>query len=201
MDYRYYRNEALDNIARNAIKSYDASLLSEPSAIPIEDIMEKVYGLVIIYQRIRKTGLVLAETAFDDTFIAVYDDEKKKYIWLPVERGTVVVDASLLDTRGDGRLRFTLAHELAHWIIHKYIYEGTCQTAAKTESALISSESDGAVEWQADKLGSLLLMPAGQVKMAFNRNRSALDSAAVLAKIFDVSKQAMSIRLKELHLS
>ena len=87
---------------------------------------------------------------------------------------------------------------ITHWIIHQYIYEGTGQTAAKLKSTIVSSESDKTIEWQADKLASLILMPPGQVKMAFYRNRTAVDAAAELSKLFVVSKKAMSIRLKEL---
>ena len=31
-------------------------------------------------------------------------------------------DASLLRCRTQGRLRFTAAHELAHWLIHQELY-------------------------------------------------------------------------------
>ena len=52
-----YRDIALKSIARNIIKKYDASLLSAPGSIPVEDIMEQQYGLCIEYQYIRNNGL------------------------------------------------------------------------------------------------------------------------------------------------
>jgi Zn-dependent peptidase ImmA (M78 family) len=63
-----------------------------------------------------------------------------------------------------------------------------------------SSEVDRPVERQADTLGSLILMPGGQVKMGFYRNRSDADPANALSKVFGVSTPAMEIRLKELRL-
>lgn len=43
-----YRREALETIARNELKKYDPSLISgEPRAIPIEDIVERHYGLTV----------------------------------------------------------------------------------------------------------------------------------------------------------
>jgi len=200
MEYRFYREQALETIAHNLIKDFDAALLYSPTAIPIEDIIEKRYKLTIIYQHIRKSGKVLGETAFDDTFVAVYDKEDGRYLWLPVKRGTIIVDAGLLTPSKYGRLRFTLAHELAHWIIHQYIYAGSGQTAAMLKYITKSSEVDKYVERQADNLGSLILMPAGQVKMGYYHNRSSLDPTETLANVFGVSKPAMEIRLKELRL-
>ena len=199
MNHNIYREQALATIARNVIKDHDAALLREPCAIPIEEIIENKYKLTIVYQQIRKTGKILGETAFDSTYIAVYDkDDDRGYLWLPVERGTIVVDAGLLAPRSYGRLRFTLAHELAHWIIHQNIYAGSGQTAAMQKGIAKSSDSDYAVERQADLLGSLILMPAGQIKKGFYRNPKDPNPAETLAKLFGVSKQAMAIRLKEL---
>ena len=197
MSYKYYREQALETIARQIIKEYDAALFEEPSAIPIEDIIEKCHKLTVIYQQIRKTGQILGETVFDDTFVPVYDG---RYLWLPVERGTVIIDSGLLNPRSYGRLRFTLAHELAHWIIHQHIYAGSGQAAAMRKSIAKSSEAGKAVERQADLLGSLILMPAGQVKKGFYRHHAAPNPADALARLFAVSKQAMNIRLKELRL-
>jgi hypothetical protein len=194
------RDQVLEAIARKVIKEYDPTLLESPQAIPVEEIMENRYGLVIVYQRIRKNGKILGETAFDDTWVPVYDAERHRYIWLPVQRGTVVIEASLLDGGGDGRLRFTLAHELAHWLIHQDTYAGSGLTAAMHKNAAKSSESDDAIERQADRLGCSILMPTGQVKMGFYKHRNNADAVGALAALFGVSKQAMSIRLRELKL-
>ena len=197
MDFKNYREQALETIARKVIKEYDPALMYEPTAIPIEDIIENHYKLTVVYQQIRKTGKILGETAFDDTAIAVYDNG---YLLLPVKRGTIIIDERLLNPRSYGRLRFTLAHELAHWVIHQYIYSGSGQTAAMQKSIAKSSEADKAVERQADLLGSFFLMPTGQVKMSYYKNRTAPNPAEALAKVFGVSKQAMEIRLRELRL-
>jgi len=80
MELNFYREQALETIARNLIKTFDASLLYGAAEIPIEDIIEKQYGLTVVYQHIRKYGNVLGETAFDDTFVAVYDKEERRYL-------------------------------------------------------------------------------------------------------------------------
>jgi hypothetical protein len=48
--YNYRNNEALEAIARKVISQYDERLLWEPASIPVEDIMENVYGLTLEFQ-------------------------------------------------------------------------------------------------------------------------------------------------------
>jgi len=120
LNFRLHSDEALEAIARKIIARYDPFLLYKPTVIPIEDIMEKVYGLIIEFLYIRKNGSVLGKTVFEDTEIPIYEHRNGEgYKLIPVKAGTVIIDASLLHKSRVGRLRFTLAHELAHWIIDK----------------------------------------------------------------------------------
>lgn len=50
MSMNLYRNEALDVIARKVIAQYDPSLLHTPAPIPVDTIIEKVYGLSLEFQ-------------------------------------------------------------------------------------------------------------------------------------------------------
>ncbi len=195
----HYRDEALEMIARRAIKAHDPAPLSSPLAIPIEEIIDTL-GLEIDYQHIRNNGRILGETIFDDTLLPVYDKEEKQYTLIPVKRGTIIVDAGLLHPQRTGRFRFTLAHELAHWLMHQEIYTGTGKSAALLSQPVKSSEANSSIERQADRLASFLLMPAGQVKMAFYHNRGKVGMVSILATLFGVSRQAMDIRLRELRL-
>ena len=62
----YYREQALEGIAREVITAYDPNLYyGVPRMIPIEDIIE-AQGITLEYQCLRKTGCVLGETIFDD---------------------------------------------------------------------------------------------------------------------------------------
>lgn len=196
-EVRYLRPELLEAIARNTIKNYDPSLIlgADARSIPIEDIIESL-GLSLEYQYIRKNGRILGETIFDDDYIPLYNMEEKKYELVFVERGTIILDASLLRSKTDGRLRFTAAHELAHWLIHQELYAGSGNMAAMQKSISNSSEADKAIERQADLLGSALLMPINQVKRSFYRLPASNKIEALAAK-FGVSNQAMKIRLAE----
>lgn len=193
---KIYRIVALEAIARKILKDYNPALLcGPPSAVPIEKIAERI-GLCIEYQCLRKNGLILGETVFDDTLVPVYFSDKKCYDLIFVNGGTIILDESLLRGCNDGRLRFTCAHEVAHWLIHKDVFLGTGQVAAFVNPKR-SSEENPIVERQANILATFLLMPTNQVKRAFYDIRNTLDPAVTLAELFGVSKQAMNIFLRE----
>lgn len=183
-------------IARNVLEKYNPTLIhGEPKAIPIEDIVERHYGLNMEYRHFRKQGNVLGCAVFNDTLLPIWNMDEKRYELLPVKRGTIVISAELLNDRTDGRLRYTVAHELAHWLIHQELYSGGNVAAAS--SIQTSLEIDSVVERQADILACALLMPSNQVKRAYYAIRGAKDPASTLAGLFCVSKQAMGIFLKE----
>lgn len=97
MKKAYYREQALERIARDVITAYDPKLYyGPPTAIPIEDIIE-AQGLVLEYQYLRNNGRVLGETIFDDGLTAIYDWENHRYDLLPVKGGTILIDCSLCE--------------------------------------------------------------------------------------------------------
>ena len=82
------------------------------------------------------------------------------------------------------------------------LYSGTGDVAAYNGN-VSSDESHGIIERQADTLASALLMPLPQIKKCFYRlriGRTDEQLIAEMANIFEVSKQAMQIRLKSRNL-
>lgn len=199
-DIRYLRPELLEAIARKTLKQYDERLVCgcKVQEIPIEEIIEHM-GLSLEYQYIRNNGRILGETVFDDSYVPVYNMDEKQYELIFVKRGTIILDASLLRCKTQGRQRFTAAHELAHWLIHQELYSGTGDTAAMLKDIKKSSEADKRIEQQADMLASALLLPINQVKRAFYR-MTGEDRVSQLATLFGVSNQTMEIRLRNHHL-
>ena len=191
-----YDRPTLAAIARNVIKKYDPYLLyCEPCAVPIEKITEQFYGLDVEYCHLRKNGLVLGCTIFDNTLLPIWDADECQYGVMRVNGGTIVIEASLLDERKQGRLRFTFAHELAHWLLHKELYVG--EGIAAASAIKTSLEVNPVVERQADVLASYLLMPKNQVKRAFYAIQDKPNPTSYLSSLFGVSKQAMGIFLKD----
>ena len=202
-EIRYISTATLDAIARNTLKQYHPDYLNQPpQATPIEQLVENVFGLRIEYMYLTKSGDELGRMIYDDGYTTRFNQETGNYELVEVATGTVLVDARLLsDPKLYGRFRFTLAHELGHWILHKEFFVGT-NTAAATYG--IDAADNSAIEWQANYLATALLMPAGQVKRSFYHLRmqtgGQADEVSTLASIFEVSKQAMEIRLRELRL-
>ena len=161
-------------------------------------IIEVKFDLILEYHILRKNGAVLGETIFDDGPVILYDMDERSYKIIAVRKGTILIDERLCETRSIGRLRFTCAHELAHWVLHKNLYSGTGNIAAYNGQCS-TDESDGVIERQADALATALLMPLPQIKKCFYRLRSGRTMeqiVAEMAQIFEVSKQAMQIRLQ-----
>jgi len=149
---------------------------------------------------LRKNGLILGEMVYETGYVPVYFAEEKKYDLMLIDGKTIILDESLLHNRSNGRLRFTCAHEIAHWILHKGLFLGTGQAAAFVNSKFSSQELP-AIERQANILATFLLMPTVQVKKAFYAVQGTLDPVTPLSKLFEVSKQAMNIFLQEHNLT
>lgn len=85
------------------------------------------------------------------------------------------------------RRRFTIAHEIAHFICHKdFIGDGI------VDDALYRSKLSNRLEAEANRFAADILMPWHLLVPSINEGN---DDIEVLAEMFGVSKSAMSIRL------
>ncbi len=84
------------------------------------------------------------------------------------------------------RQRFTLAHEIAHYILHRDLIE-----SGIVDDTMYRSEMSSYFETQANRMAADILMPIRLVRKRFE----AVKSAEALAKEFSVSIAAMNIRL------
>jgi Zn-dependent peptidase ImmA (M78 family) len=90
------------------------------------------------------------------------------------------------------RQRFTIAHELGHFLLGHGM--GTAYREEMVEDAF---DKPNPLEREANLFASLLLMPSEWVKKQVKKNGLDIDS---LSRSFEVSRQAMTIRLLELKL-
>lgn len=200
MKCQFHRLAALEVIGRNILTAYDASLVyAKPREIPIEDIIENQFGLILEYHYLSKDGHLLGETAFNDGVTGIYNPEEHRYELIRVRAGTILIDESLCAPSKEGRLRYTCAHELAHWILHRRLYDGTGDMAAY--GAEPDNDEGVKMERQADRLATFLLMPTAQVKRCvyhlYGKVRTNYELIAEVAGVFGVSRQAMGICLEE----
>jgi hypothetical protein len=87
------------------------------------------------------------------------------------------------------RFRFTIAHELGHWICHAL--EGADPAVSYCRPIDLTEAADRALEREANVFAAELLMPEPAVRAGWEE----LGSADGLASRFDVSPSAMNWRL------
>lgn len=88
------------------------------------------------------------------------------------------------------RQRFTLAHEISHFILHRDLIEN----GVIDDTMYRSQELNSYYESQANRMAADILMPIRLVKTFMPRYPRVED----LARVFGVSKGAMEIRLKSI---
>ena len=159
----------------------------------------------------RKAEQLLVEAGLDTVPISV--EQVAAYLGIKVELAELGEDCSGVLVRSGGRAvigvnqdhhpnrrRFSIAHEIAHFVLHKgdtYIDKGYLVHFRDRESG-------SGTKWEemaANAFAAALLMPAKQVRDAFKQQPFDLTEDNVLemlAKKFKVSTQAMTYRLMKL---
>ena len=168
----------IDNLAERVLQDYNSKILQEPCSLDVEHFSECYAGLEMDYQDLTHNQSILGMTVFNDCYIPVYDADNNKAKRIPVNEGTILIDNSLLNEDQLRRGRFTHAHEIAHWLLHRHIYTINKMQMILFDSAIPNEpvikcrtndiESTGKrqlvtdddwIEWQADYMASALLMP------------------------------------------
>ena len=92
-------------------------------------------------------------------------------------------------TQHENRRRFTLAHEISHYILHSDLIE-----AGLVDDIMYRSEISDHYETQANRLAADIIMPFSLVKHMYDNGRSDEE----LARMFGVSLAAIRIRLERI---
>ena len=161
-------------IAELALQEYAPEQLEQAQPLDVEKFADEAYSLTILDRYLSASGNILGMINFSDIDVMIVNLERK------IQRehlmsGTILVDARLLGDYSHRRRRFTIAHELFHWIIHRQMYysDGLCCNLRLSKNYIacreIGSHQKGGnrawdisdwMEWQADHFASSLLMPA-----------------------------------------
>jgi Zn-dependent peptidase ImmA (M78 family) len=99
------------------------------------------------------------------------------------------------------RQRFTIAHELAHLVLHKDEDLHIDETSAIRFRSELSSKAVDAGEIEANQFAAELLMPSKMLFSEINKLPDDLgteEAVTKLAELFQVSEQAMTFRLSGL---
>jgi hypothetical protein len=140
--------------------------------VPVEAIAEDLLGLRI-------------EERWDLTCSGMLLPAERRIVLNAVER------AVGRDTPPLRRFRFTIAHEIGHWVCHCLEGRAAVQRAAYCRPADLTEAADRAFEREANVFAAELLMPEPAVRDAWEE----LSDVAACAARFDVSPTAMQWRL------
>lgn len=210
----YLSKEQIAGRAGDVLRNYSAMAgYTVGPPVPVEEIIERYLRLRLVYDDLEKI------LGAKDVLGATY-----------VHSRLICINERLFEDGSEGRLVFTCAHEVGHWVLHRrYVRSKKRTNSGSTAIVCRASEAKEPIEWQADYFAACLLMPADAVREAFQRvcelpeivfnnieSRSGAGSPAIepcvehwplLAEAVcetggfsNVSKQAMIIRLQELGL-
>lgn len=199
-----------------------ADQLDTPCAIPIDQFAHDYLGLDVDYYPLSKDGHLCGLTAYADTEILLEINGQIQKI--PLKQNQVILDSGFLEDghvkASCGKRRFTLAHECAHQILYQLDHDSVNEDSSQMYSCRtiytpreLKTREDWN-EWQANALGSAILMPYEDLVAALEKyrlryplkayaghfpylDRMALDT---LCRLFGTSRTAMAIRLEHLGL-
>ncbi|HAL74161.1 MAG TPA: hypothetical protein DCM45_03590 [Clostridiales bacterium] len=154
----------IERLAYNQLSVYNKTLLTQPGNLDIDDFAENYLGINLDFAELSNNGSILGMLAFSDCVVPIYDSEQNEMRSLNVKAGTALIDSTSIK-RHEYRGRFTIAHECAHWLLHRPSYQGQSIICRKTGT----TDHIDWLEWQADNFASALLMPAVAVH-AFMKN-------------------------------
>ena len=137
----------------------------------------------------RALGVQVFNTEFTDAAVSGVFREHEGAFEIHVDR-----------TSPQRRARFTAAHELGHYVLHRDDVASVVDSDLNMYRRGPSSESGGGEErrreYQANMFAVEFLMPADKVREAYG----VTNDLSRLVRIFDVSEEAMGYRLNELEL-
>ena len=205
----------IDELGKGIVVSYlkKKGITQLPCFVDIEGIANSL-GLTVRYETFaeddeRKIGFL----ADGKTSLQVWRNGKVVSFCFPL--GTIILDTSLMADNENGKRRFTIAHEVAHYILNRHNPVPQFSRAWDSERSYSQEELKNQFnmqESQADKLAAALLMPEfiiiralekegveGGIRVYGNtvvpkEDRTRLDR---IAERIGVSYTALMIRLRQ----
>ena len=186
MSVRFLRKEIIEKNASFLLKQFIQEKGRFRGAVPIEEVV-MFLGLSLDYDDLSQRFGV------DSEILGFINVESKE----------IFIEEKLLPEENpyaqEGRYRFTVGHEIGHWILHKD------QAHLPHPASVFESKASSTkpwMEWQADYFATCLLMPRRWILKAVEvKGWKSLPPEKIIYRIsqwLGVSKQAARIRLEEL---
>ena len=174
----------LEKIAQEALK--DAEYCIQKYSVDIERLVETKFGIILdVHYNLQKNYGVMA--------------------YILIHGNRLFIDDRLMDDpRLTKRYRFTIAEELAHFIIHRNLYKDCKTLDERIElEQLLSWQEQWFLETNAKALASAILMPKTIIEPRVEELFSVVGSSSshtgaiinILSHDFDVNPQAIRRRL------
>ena len=214
----YISNRELEELGEGLIRHYlECSHVHKAArCIDIEG-LANFLGLTVVYRSFAEEDHDKIGFLSDGkTSLKIWDNRKIVSFLFPL--GTIVLDSILRQDCESGRCRFTIAHEIAHYVICRHnpapqfhrIYDPERDYTLKELATRMN-----VIENQADRLAAVILMPPFTVSQAladfnhgdkikvYGQNVYAAEerkTIGMMAAQIGVSFSALQIRLRELGL-
>ncbi|MBF0424594.1 MAG: ImmA/IrrE family metallo-endopeptidase [Magnetococcales bacterium] len=184
MNVKYLRKEESEAASRRLLLAYHERFGPDGYLpIPVEEILESHLGLTLEFDDLRR------RLGVADVLGATWVKERR-----------VVIDQSLdptVDSRKEGRYRFTIAHELGHWELHRHVFED-----APGQGSLFEHDTPPSIvcrtgsrkdpmEWQADVFASYLLMPGKMVNEAWESIYGTQEPYGAADELADLARKVV----------
>ncbi len=164
---------------------------AEKSALQILEDNFIVSPPVPVEELIEFAGLGIVRSDFDDGEISGVINLEKKYLYINAKDSPE-------------RQRFTIAHELGHWILHRKEMESNKEMAVLYRRSIGTKEND-VFEQEANFFAANLLVPEKMFLKVYQEEQNKtvqqggfIVSDAVIAKIFEVSRSVIGYRRQSL---
>ena len=208
----YLRTDEINELSKKLLNKYRQYVGANWEIFKVEPLrLAEMLGLNVKFVDFGNESQIMGFTAFNDMCITLTDSNQSD-IRLELTGRTVVINEAL-KMGCEGRLNFTLAHEIAHHIIDivcgaNYSIKFRQLPHFEKPGNRFSLDYD---EYMANQLAAALLMPDGFVDIVFyklfevdriERIHSILDKIlfkkfCAMAALFGVSKPALAIRLQK----
>jgi len=110
--------------------------------------------------------------------------------------GIVVDNNEYLDDRYQNRLRFSIAHEVGHFILHARAYKDLgIRSAGDYINSIqkLSEKAYSALEWQANQFAGNILVPREELAVSLTKARKAAERESLTSKLKDDLGQMLAL--------
>ncbi len=214
----------LERFGERVLRDFSPAVLREPQATDIDALITQYMQFNFEYQYLSHNQVYLGLTLFDDTdSLPVYNPTQQRAEFISVKKNTIIIEGTLAENpKHEPRERFTIGHEGSHGLLHAPYYLRKAEIAelnlqhdriySKSSFLNLSEvDTDGRrlqgeawLEWQANYLAAVLLMPKAAVKRLRNIIEPKgsrywhLEMVKEMTGLFNVSEEAARVRLLSL---